>query len=40
MPIYDPRQEVGYLREFMIFVRPGDIVKLKPIDGSVGSLGR
>jgi len=32
MPIYDPRQEIGYLREFMVFFRPGDIVKWKPID--------
>jgi urea carboxylase len=32
MPIYDPKQEVSYLREFMIFFKPGDIVKFKPID--------
>jgi urea carboxylase len=32
MPIYDPRQEVSYLRDFMIFFRPGDIVKFKPVD--------
>jgi urea carboxylase len=32
MPIYDPRQEVSYLREFMIFFRPGDIVRFKPVD--------
>ncbi|HZT20395.1 MAG TPA: allophanate hydrolase subunit 1 [Dongiaceae bacterium] len=32
MPIYDPRQETAYLREFMVFFRPGDIVKWKPID--------
>jgi urea carboxylase len=32
MPIYDPRQEIGYLKEFMVFFRPGDIVKWKPID--------
>ncbi|GGC80883.1 5-oxoprolinase subunit B family protein [Chelatococcus reniformis] len=32
MPIYDPKQEIGYLREFMIFFRPGDIVKFKPVD--------
>ena len=31
MPIYDPRQHTAYLREFMIFFRPGDIVKFKPI---------
>ena len=32
MPIYDPKQEIGHLREFMTFFRPGDIVKLTPID--------
>ncbi|HYH22280.1 MAG TPA: carboxyltransferase domain-containing protein [Azospirillum sp.] len=32
MPIYDPTQKVSYLREFMVFFRPGDIVKWKPID--------
>jgi urea carboxylase len=32
MPIYDPNQEIGYLRDFMILFRPGDIVKWKPID--------
>lgn len=32
MPIYDPTQTVSYLREFMVFFRPGDIVKWKPID--------
>lgn len=32
MPIYDPKQEISYLREFMVFFRPGDIVKWKPID--------
>lgn len=32
MPIYDPKQEISYLREFMIFFRPGDIVKFKPVD--------
>ena len=32
MPIYDPRQEVSYLRDFMIFFKPGDIVKFKPVD--------
>ncbi len=32
MPIYDPKQEIGYLRDFMVFFRPGDIVKWKPID--------
>lgn len=32
MPIYDPNQQIGYLRDFMVFFRPGDIVKWKPID--------
>jgi urea carboxylase len=32
MPIYDPKQEIGYLSDFMVFFRPGDIVKWKPID--------
>lgn len=31
-PIYDPQQKISYLREFMIFFRPGDIVKFRPID--------
>lgn len=31
MPIYDPKQEISYLKEFMIFFRPGDIVKFKPV---------
>lgn len=32
MPIYDPDQKISYLRDFMVFFRPGDIVKFKPID--------
>lgn len=32
MPIYDPRQEIGYLRETMTFFKPGDIVRFKPVD--------
>ncbi len=32
MPIYDPKQEISYLKDFMIFFRPGDIVKFKPVD--------
>jgi urea carboxylase len=32
MPIYDPKQETSYLRDFMIFFKPGDIVKFKPVD--------
>jgi len=31
MTIYDPRQETSYLKDFMVFFRPGDIVKWKPI---------
>jgi len=31
MPIYDPRQSVSYLRNFMILFNPGDIVKFRPI---------
>lgn len=31
MPIYDPRQQVPYLRDFMCLFNPGDIVKWKPI---------
>jgi urea carboxylase len=31
MPIYDPKQEISYLRDFMVFFKPGDIVKWKPI---------
>ena len=32
MPIYDPNQTVSYLKDFMVFFKPGDIVKWKPID--------
>ncbi|KXU38271.1 allophanate hydrolase [Ventosimonas gracilis] len=32
MPIFDPAQTISYLRDFMVFFRPGDIVKFKPID--------
>ena len=31
MPIYDPEQKVSYLNDFMVFFKPGDIVKWKPI---------
>jgi len=31
-PIFDPQQRLSYLREFMVFFKPGDIVKFKPID--------
>ena len=30
-PIYDPAQQLPYLRDFMAFFRPGDIVKWKTI---------
>lgn len=32
MPIYDPHQKVNHLKDFMVFFKPGDIVKFKPID--------
>jgi allophanate hydrolase subunit 1 len=32
MPIFDPEQKVSYLQDFMVFFKPGDIVKWKPID--------
>lgn len=32
MPIFDPAQEVPYLQDFMVFFKPGDIVKWKPIN--------
>ncbi len=32
MPIYDPEQKTTYLKDFMVFFKPGDIVKWKPID--------
>jgi urea carboxylase len=31
-PIFDPVQRLSYLRDFMVFFKPGDIVKFKPID--------
>ncbi|KAK43521.1 allophanate hydrolase [Caballeronia jiangsuensis] len=31
-PIFDPAQRLAYLKEFMVFFRPGDIVKFNPID--------
>ncbi|WP_349358065.1 allophanate hydrolase subunit 1 [Stappia sp.] len=31
MPIFDPQQEVSYLKDFMVFFKPGDIVRFKPI---------
>lgn len=32
MTIFDASQTVSYLRDFMVFFRPGDIVKFSPID--------
>ncbi len=32
MPIYDPKQTISYLREFMILFRPGDIVRFRSVD--------
>lgn len=32
MTIFDPDQKVSYLKDFMVFFKPGDIVKWKPID--------
>ena len=32
MPIFDRTQKTGYLKDFMVFFKPGDIVKWKPID--------
>jgi KipI family sensor histidine kinase inhibitor len=32
MPIFDPQQKQSYLKDFMVFFKPGDIVKWKPID--------
>ena len=32
MPIYDPKQEISYLKDFMVFFNPGDIVKFTPVD--------
>ncbi|OWY06334.1 KipI family sensor histidine kinase inhibitor [Thioclava sp. ES.031] len=32
MTIFDPKQEAPYLRDFMVFFKPGDIVKWRPIN--------
>ena len=32
MPIFDPKQRISYLRDFMIFFKPGDIIKFKAVD--------
>jgi len=31
-PIFDPTQNLPYLKDLMVFFKPGDIVKWKPID--------
>ncbi len=31
-PIFDPAQSLPYLKDMMVFFKPGDIVKWKPID--------
>jgi len=31
MPIYDPRQEIAYLKDLMTFFKPGDIVKFRSV---------
>lgn len=31
MPIFDPTGEIKYLEDFMVFFKPGDIVKFKPV---------
>jgi urea carboxylase len=31
-PIFDPAQSLPYLKDFMVFFRPGDIVKFQSID--------
>ena len=31
-PIFDPAQRLSYLKDLMVFFRPGDIVKWKPIN--------
>ena len=33
-PIFDPQQSLPYLKDFMVFFRPGDIVKFKPLNRS------
>lgn len=32
VPIYDPEQRAPHLRDFMIFFKPGDVVKFRPVD--------
>lgn len=32
LPIFDPNQNVGYLRDFMVLFRPGDIVRFRSVE--------
>jgi urea carboxylase len=32
VPIYDPEQKTDHLSDFMIFFKPGDIVKFRPVE--------
>ena len=32
VPIYDPQQQAAHLKDFLVFFRPGDIVKFKPVN--------
>ncbi|GAA0395149.1 allophanate hydrolase subunit 1 [Cocleimonas flava] len=32
MPIFDPNQKVNHLKDFMLFFKPGDIVKYRSVD--------
>ena len=32
IPIFDPNQQVAHLKDFMVFFKPGDIVKFKPVN--------
>jgi len=32
MTIYDPKQELSYLKDLMVFFRPGDLIKFRAID--------
>ncbi|MDF2184651.1 5-oxoprolinase subunit B family protein [Grimontia hollisae] len=34
MPIYDPAQSAAHLKDFLVYFKPGDIVKFKPIPES------
>ncbi|MBV7298248.1 5-oxoprolinase subunit B family protein [Enterovibrio paralichthyis] len=34
VPIYDPAQEAAHLKDFLVFFKPGDIVKFRPVSES------